>query len=210
MKFKYLLLIGVAFGSCKNSSNENNKKFYLMSTASTNSITNEVDNNSIGAYTDIDGGIWFEEVNDHPVFNFENNGPERTIEPDSIDDFIIKYPKGYEADLRAYIKYEIEAWKGVNNPLIATYIGNEFGDYHHIEFEDDNGKIYDFGFGNNDYGNIELYFDDKQLTDNPKYLGKIFKINWEWKISSFPCCSGEHQAAEAYLPSIVKLEIIKN
>ena len=175
---------------------------------------NYIHNNSIGAYTDIDGGIWLEEVDDHPVFTFENNrmennGTVRTMEPDSIDDYIKKYPKEYKEELRATIKYQIEEWRDVENPFIATYEGNNFGDYHHIEFEDDNGESYDFGFGNNNYGNILLFFDDEQLTDNPKYLGKLFKIYWEWKVSSFPCCSGEYETAEAYLPSIIKLELIE-
>jgi len=175
---------------------------------------NYIHNNSIGAYTDIDGNVWLEETNDHPTFNFENNrmennGSDRTIEPNRIDDYIIKYPKGYEVDLKASIKHEIEVWKNADNPLTATYKGNYIGDYLHIEFEDNNQKIYDFGFGNNDLGNIELY-NNKHFDHNPKYLGKTFKIFWEWKISSFPCCSGEYEIAEAYLPSIVKLEIIEN
>ena len=92
---------------------------------------------------------------------------------------------------------------------VSSYEGNYFGDYHHIEFEDANGKRYDFGFGNNNFGDILLYFDDEQMNDNPKYLGKSFKIFWEWKISSFPCCSGEYESVEAYLPSITKLKLIE-
>jgi len=44
-----------------------------------------IHNNSLGAYTDIDGNIWQEEIDDHPVFRFENNkmennGPDRVPE----------------------------------------------------------------------------------------------------------------------------------
>ncbi|PLX06625.1 MAG: hypothetical protein C0596_14995 [Marinilabiliales bacterium] len=44
-----------------------------------------IHNNSLGAYTDIDGGVWQEAIDDHPVFKFENNriennGPDRTPE----------------------------------------------------------------------------------------------------------------------------------
>lgn len=51
---------------------------------------NYIHNNSLGAYTDIDGGVWQEEVDDHPVFKFENNriennGPDRVIEHYEID-----------------------------------------------------------------------------------------------------------------------------
>ena len=51
---------------------------------------NYIHNNSLGAYTDISGGIWFKEVSDHPVFRFENNrmennGPDRVVESDTED-----------------------------------------------------------------------------------------------------------------------------
>ena len=44
-----------------------------------------IHNNSIGAYTDIGGGVWMKAVDDHPVFKFENNriennGPDRVAE----------------------------------------------------------------------------------------------------------------------------------
>lgn len=44
-----------------------------------------IHNNSLGAYTNIDGGVWQEAVDDHPVFTFENNriennGPGRKPE----------------------------------------------------------------------------------------------------------------------------------
>jgi hypothetical protein len=44
-----------------------------------------IHNNSLGAYTDIDGGVWLNETEDHPVFKFvnnrmENNGPDRIPE----------------------------------------------------------------------------------------------------------------------------------
>ncbi|HOZ30950.1 MAG TPA: hypothetical protein PLL66_08535, partial [Bacteroidales bacterium] len=32
-----------------------------------------IHNNSLGAYTDIDGNVWQEAIDDHPVFQFENN-----------------------------------------------------------------------------------------------------------------------------------------
>jgi hypothetical protein len=34
---------------------------------------NYIHNNSLGAYTDINGGVWQEEINDHPVFKFHQN-----------------------------------------------------------------------------------------------------------------------------------------
>jgi len=125
----------------------------------------------------------------------------------NIDNFIIECPKKYRVALKQYIEYKREQWKNVPNPFIAIYKGNNIGDYHHINFKDSKGKIYDFGFGRNDFEHISLF--NKELNDNPKYLGKSFKIFWDWKISSFPCCSGEYEILKAYHPSILKLEIIK-
>ncbi len=34
---------------------------------------NYIHNNSLGAYTDIDGGIWQDPIENHPVFKFKNN-----------------------------------------------------------------------------------------------------------------------------------------
>lgn len=34
---------------------------------------NYIHNNAVGAYTDINGNVWQEEVDDHPVFRFNNN-----------------------------------------------------------------------------------------------------------------------------------------
>ncbi len=126
----------------------------------------------------------------------------------SIDTLIIKCPENLISELKQFIKFQKEEWKNVKNPFIATYKGNDFGDYHHINFEDVNNKSYDFGHGNNYFGSFLLFFNDKHLNDNPKYLEKQFKIFWKWKISSFPCCSGDYKSVEAYLPSITKLELL--
>jgi hypothetical protein len=44
-----------------------------------------IHNNSLGAYTDIDGNVWQDAIDHHPVFKFENNkisnnGPDRVPE----------------------------------------------------------------------------------------------------------------------------------
>jgi len=51
---------------------------------------NYIHNNLLGAYTDIDGRVWLEETKGHDVFTFENNrmennGPNRTLESNSLD-----------------------------------------------------------------------------------------------------------------------------
>ncbi len=50
---------------------------------------NYIHNNSLGAYTDINGGVWQEAIDDHPVFSFENNriennGMDRIRESDTL------------------------------------------------------------------------------------------------------------------------------
>lgn len=134
---------------------------------------------------------------------------ESNIKEWDTRDFIAKCPKDFEKELEFYIEYERKQWENVPNPIVAKYIGNDFGDYHHIDFEDSAGKIYNFGFGNNNFGGTVLFYEDQHFNDNPKYLGMPFKIFWEWKVSSFPCCSGEYEMVEAYLPSIVKLELVE-
>src|SRR3989338_3357085 len=175
---------------------------------------NYIHNNSVAAYTNIEGGEWFEEVDDHPVFRFENNriennGPDRILESDRIEDFIIYCPEAYLEELKLLLEYEREAWQNVTNPFVARFEGTQFGDYVHIVFKDAEEKTYDLGFGYNDFSAFELYTDEEEMNDNPNALGKQFKIHWEWKASSFPCCSGEYEMVEAFLPSITHLELIE-
>jgi hypothetical protein len=122
-------------------------------------------------------------------------------------DFIISAKhKNSEGVLRTIANTRAE-WKNVPNPFIAVYRGCDFGDYFHLTFEDNKGKTCDFGFGNNNFGPYTL-FDSEQYNDNKKYLDKSFRIFWNWKPSSFPCCDGEYETVEAYMPSITKLELM--
>jgi hypothetical protein len=122
-------------------------------------------------------------------------------------DFIIsaKHKKS-EGVLRTIANTRAE-WKNVPNPFIAVYRGCDFGDYFHLTFEDNKGKNYDFGFGNNNFGTYTL-FDSEQYNDNKKYLNKSFRVFWNWTPSSFPCCDGEYEKVEAFMPSITKLELM--
>lgn len=126
----------------------------------------------------------------------------------STDKLIISCPENYKEALKQYLEHEREQWKDVLNPFVATYTGNDFGDYHQINFKDSDGKSYDFGFGNNDFGDTQLYYEDENMYDNPRYFGKSLEIFWEWKRSTFPCCEGERKLVEAYLPSITKIELV--
>ncbi len=204
----FLFVIGFALFDCKNSPNENNDKSLPIPITSIDCAINKI--NGVNADSATAQKIIIAKSDSLTNQNviIKNEGKKVSTNW-TIDDYILKCPKNSTSDLKQFIEYEIEQYKNVSNPIIAIYKGNTFGDYHHIEFEDANGKRYDFGFGDNDFGNIKLYFDDDQLTDNPKYLGKSFKVFWDWKISTFPCCSGEYKLVEAYTPSIIKLELIK-
>jgi hypothetical protein len=124
-----------------------------------------------------------------------------------IDDFIVKKKDRSSAGVRAQIEYTKEQWENVKNPFVATYQGCDFGDYFHLTFQDTEGNYYDFGFGDNNYEPYQL-FDDTDYADNPNYLNKTFKIYWNWKITTFPCCEGEYNSVESYQPSITKLELV--
>ncbi len=125
------------------------------------------------------------------------------------EEYIVQYPNGQRASLISHIEYVRKEWLNVPNPITATYEGNDFGDYFHVIFKDANGTVYDFGQANNNYGAYKLHELSGQYNDNPKYLGKEFKVYWDWILSKFYCCEGEYGKAQAYLPSITKLEIIQ-
>lgn len=126
------------------------------------------------------------------------------------DDYIEQYPANQKAGLRRHIEWVRKEWQNTPNPITATYQGNDFGDYHHIIFKDAKGVTYDFGQANNNYGQFNLHELSGQYEDNPEFLGKKFKVYWDWKLSDLFCCEGEYGKAKAYLPSITKLELIKN
>lgn len=125
------------------------------------------------------------------------------------EDFIVSKQYKTSAVVQSTVKYVIGQVKNVSSPFVATYKGCDVGDYFHLNFEDSKGKRYDFGYGNNHFGEYMLY-DSIDITDNPKYLGKTFLIYWNWEVSSFPCCDGEYDLVEAYVPSITRLELADN
>ena len=61
--------------------------------------------------------------------------------------------------------------------------------------------------GDNDFGEYELY-DTIMIEDNPKYLGKTFEVEWEFKPSTFLCCEGEMNLVTAEVPTIINLKLI--
>ena len=121
-----------------------------------------------------------------------------------------QYSANQKSGVRSYIAWLRKQWQQVPNPISATYQGNDFGDYQHILFKDANKVVYDFGQAKNNYGQYKLHKLSGQNEDNPEFLGKIFKVYWEWKLTEFLCCDGEYDKARAYVPSITKLELIKN
>lgn len=194
------LFLAVIFISCRTSSDENNKKADLIVA---NSHSNKAGAGSIDVHLNLK-----EENCDTLLKNKGGKNEVISVKGWTIDDFIINDKDKKSKAVRSTIEYKREEWENVKNPIVATFKGCDFGDYFHLNFEDANGKNYDFGFGNNNYGEY-LLFDKTDYNDNPEYLGKTFKICWNWKITSFPCCDGDYEKVEAYLPSITKLELIE-
>lgn len=209
----FQLLIAILICSCNNSSTENNDHSFQIETSDT-SVINNPNGDSINDFQKIHNVA--KENNDSiitPMHSIKVNDKvlkRNSIDNWSIDDFIIKCPESYKGELKSDIEYVKEQWKNVETPIIVFYRGNDFGDYFHLNFEDENGKKYDFGFGNNSYGEYVLFENSGHYEDVAKYLDKKFKVHWDWRASSFPCCSGEYEVVEAYLPSITKLELISN
>ncbi len=143
------------------------------------------------------------------VMHLPKNSKVKSIYDLPIESFIIKYPPNYKDEFTSDMEYYKTIWKERENPIIARYRGNDIGDYFHINFEGENGEGYDFAYAKNHFGKYKLFDNSLDYNDNPKYLNKKFKIFWALKIAKFPCCSGDFEEAEAYIPTITKLELIK-
>ncbi len=123
-----------------------------------------------------------------------------------INQFIVECSQGYRNELIQDVQYIKSQWEHTKNPLVVSYQGSDIGDYLHIIFQDSKGNHYDFGSGNNNYSDVKLFKDTLDYIDNPTSINKRFKIYWDWKVSSFPCCSGAYEMVKAYQPSIIKIE----
>ncbi len=199
----YLLLI-FGLGSCSESTEESDNTEILVTTDQ--QVIQETDS-LIEAHHDKDTATNPMGSKNKTEIFFVN--PNIKVKDWKTEDFIVSTESDlYSQDLMSDIAYYREQWSTVKSPFKATYMGNEFGDYFHIIFEDSNQNAYDFGFGNNEFGKYQLFEDGDDYTDNPVYLKKEFLVHWQWKVSTFPCCSGEFHKVEAYLPSITKLELV--
>ena len=96
-----------------------------------------------------------------------------------------------------------ENMKNVSNPIIATYLGSEIGDYFYFPFTGVDGKYFDFGNGNNNYGDIP--FGENDLEMNSELIGKKFTIYWGWNLAEFYCCEGRMDIYKADFPSILSI-----
>src|SRR5687767_2581155 len=120
--------------------------------------------------------------------------------PDTIS---TKEDENTDPSLKSYLEYAHQEFDGVASTFEAKYMGFDMGDYPHIIFKDKKGKEYDFGDGANSYGSFK---EEDFLAEKSKYEGKMFKLTWEWKMSTFLCCEGEMEQKTAKVPSIVNLE----
>ncbi len=94
------------------------------------------------------------------------------------------------------------------NTLIAKYQRTSMGDYFHLIFQDENGKDWDFGNGNNNLGDYNSLNDPN--ADNSKYVNKKFEINWDNINAEYFCCEGALNLVEGEVPTIIKLKLIDN
>lgn len=199
-KYKNLFWLTIFFLliSCENNNNAKNDNRYDSLTAE---VSSKREDSSTLKLTDHKPDSVIPNKATQPFFNDSNL---------KIDDYIKQYPANQTAELRRDMERIRKEWQNAPNPITATYQGNDFGDYHHILFKAANGVEYDFGQAKNNYGQYKLHELSGQYNDNPEFLGKKFKVYWDWKLSKFLCCDGEYGKAEAYLPAITKLELIKN
>ena len=111
-------------------------------------------------------------------------------------------------DVKKYISEINEQMNNVDNPFIATYLGSEIGDYFYFPFVGLNGRYFNFGNGNNNYGNIP--FGENDLEDNSDLIGKKFIIHWQLNSTSFYCCEGSMKEYVAKLPAITYIDYYKD
>ena len=119
---------------------------------------------------------------------------------------------GQKTSLPAEVKNIIseiqENMKNVENPLVATYLGSEIGDYFYFNFAGTDGKFFDFGNGNNNYGDIP--FGENDLEINSKLIGKKFIIYWGWSKAEFYCCEGRMDTYISDFPCILNIEYYRD
>ena len=91
--------------------------------------------------------------------------------------------------------------------LIAEYSYSEYGDLPHIIFTDENSEEWDFGYGENDFGEFD-FGQMEHFETNEKLVGKKFKIYWMNKKVETYAEDGE-TVIETEAPSVIKIELIK-
>ena len=112
-----------------------------------------------------------------------NNGYQnRDIIIDSISEiksewsnFLDSSQMSYPDMVKEILWSEKQKMKGVNNPMIATYLGSEFGDYFYFNFRGSGGKYFDFGRSKNN--NISTIYDRKLFFNVSPFKKFIYNIN---------------------------------
>lgn len=144
-----------------------------------------------------------------------NNGYQnRDIIIDSISEiksdwsnFLDSSQMSYPDMVKEILWSEKQKMKGVNNPMIATYLGSEFGDYFYFNFRGSGGKYFDFGKSKNNLGDIP--FTEYDTEKQSELIGKKFIIHWEWKTSNFNCCEGGMDIYKGDFPCISSIDYYK-
>tara|TARA_B100000795_G_C22496003_1_gene322104 strand:+ start:94 stop:447 length:354 start_codon:yes stop_codon:yes gene_type:complete len=92
------------------------------------------------------------------------------------------------------------------NELVAEYSYSEQGDYAYIVFTALDGKEWDFGAGNNNFGSFD--FEGENFEGNKELVGKRFKIYWINKKVEAYAEDGE-TVIQIEALSVIKIELLK-
>ncbi len=88
----------------------------------------------------------------------------------------------------------------------GVFLDTVMGDYYHFTF-DLGGDIIDFGSGDNQL--VGTVFEDKIGFNLDHLKGKEFTVTWDYRESTFTCCSGSMDTYLGMKPSIVGLSPIE-
>ena len=92
------------------------------------------------------------------------------------------------------------------NELIAEYSYSEQSDYAYIVFTDLDGKEWDFGSGQNNFGSFD--FEGDNFEGNKELVGERFKIYWiDKKVEAF--AEDGETIIQIEAPSVIKIELLK-
>ncbi len=162
----------------------------------------------------LDGYSEGEAFNDTLILKMDNNNNNLIYNEDfswiGDDNTLIKCGENIKPNSEGVISVPVSS-KKLETSFIGTYKGVEEGDYFHVEFLSEDGELYDFGGGENDYSDFELFIDNEngETIANANYVDKKFIITWANKKVRASKGEGSMEIVIKDMPSIIKLELVK-